>query len=250
MLESHPRLQHSTHPPPAAPRFPQGLRVWFPEGCVCASPHSAQGRAACVAGRQCGPWDICPRPANPPGLGRGWQLVLHPHGWLSQDQVTSGPGGGQLACWQQRHPPLTDTPSSTRAAGEDGLRVRLVRPPGGVADPDAANPLHLHGPGPRGHHGLLTEGHPDGHQVPPDLQSVSHPGPDLCPVMRHLHQGSPPTRQAPQPPHASQPHVCQGDTSSGGPGKPCSAASWGQRGGKGLTAQPMAPERKLRLKWF
>ena len=28
------------------------------------------------------------------------------------------------------------------------------------------------------------------------------------------------------------------------------AASWGQRGGKGLTAQPMAPERKLRLKWF
>ena len=60
----------------------------------------------------------------------------------------------------------------------------------------------------------------------------------------------PPGRQAPPLPHPSPPRVCPGDTSSGGPGKPCSAASWGQRCGKGLTAQPTAPERKLCLKWF
>ena len=102
--------------------------------------------------------------------------------WVAQPRPSDqGTRGRPAVCWQRRHPPLTDTPSSTRAAGEDGLRVHLVRPPGGVADPDAADPLHLHGPGPRGHHGLLTEGHPDGHQVPSDLQSVSHPGPDLCP---------------------------------------------------------------------
>ena len=89
-------------------------------------------------------------------------------------------------------PPLTDTPSSTRAAGEDGLRVHLARPPGGAADADAADPLHLRGPGPRGHHGLLREGHPDGHQVPSDLQSVSRPAPDLSP-----HGEEPPPGLAP-----------------------------------------------------
>ena len=84
-LEPHRRLKRSTHPPPSSAEVPSGPPSLVSGGLCLASPHSTQGRAARLAGRQCGHCNVCPRPANPPGLGRGWQLELHPHGWLSQD---------------------------------------------------------------------------------------------------------------------------------------------------------------------
>lgn len=67
------------------------------------------------------------------------------------------------------------TPPTLCAAAEDGLRMQLDGPPGPAADAGPPEPLCLHSPRPRGHHGVLAEGHPDGHQVPEDVKSVSSP---------------------------------------------------------------------------